>query len=209
MKWRTFFSIIRAHCPTPNLYEYGYTFNKANIELQKRFAVDRPFTLMKKQLSKEKYPNADLIFYMNDITLVSPTEKRAILADIRQKNKGNEQQLQLTQHFIKHQKPETGVLTIRQATQKGNPVLKKGVFYCEHCCKCYRYHEHLNNHTLKKHSNLRTQETQNKNTGNPENQQSQNQGNSESRKRKRGTYNCKRCGRPKRGHICTASSLVL
>jgi hypothetical protein len=83
------------------------------------------------------------------------------------------------------------------------------VFYCEHCCKCYRYHEHLNNHTLKKHSNLRTQETQNKNTGNPENQQSQNQGNSESRKRKRGTYNCKRCGRPKRGHICTASSLVL
>jgi hypothetical protein len=80
-----FFSVIRAHCPTPNLYEYGYTFNKANIELQKRFAVDRPFTLMKKQLSKEKYPNADLIFYMNDITLVSPTEKRTILADIRQK----------------------------------------------------------------------------------------------------------------------------
>jgi hypothetical protein len=106
MKWRTFFSIIRAHCPTPNLYEYGYTFNKANIELQKRFAVDRPFTLMKKQLSKEKYPNADLIFYMNDITLVSPTEKRvfSLTFDKKIKAMNNNFNLHNISSNIKNQK---------------------------------------------------------------------------------------------------------
>lgn len=214
-----FFSIMRSKENRVDLLDYGENFSKATNEMIKTFAKDRPYTLPTKNLSKEKYDNADVEFTMDCAFNVSSHEKAKFLQELKEKNRGSDDQLKKTREFCDKYSPSKHELTIREATQKLNPTKKRGMFYCDHCVKVYLYKESLKNHISKKHSTNSTNSTTSSNVtqesisenntfnGNEIPSFSSSSSSNENESKRKKSYTCRLCGKLKKGHVCTANSL--
>jgi len=151
---RNFFSIIRSHVRYPNLWEYGCTYSRANLELVKRFAVDRPFPLMNKLLSKRQYYNnqSGLKFHMEDVSLTS----YKIKSSQNKENKGTHNQESKCQQLANQYPCTRKRLLIREKTCKEDPTQVKsqrGYLLCpfSDCVKTLKYPKAMGSHMQTAH----------------------------------------------------------
>lgn len=118
-----FFNIICWKVQYPNFWQYAYTYHRAWIELIKKFALDRPYSISHGPLSKNYNNQHGLAFWMED-THISQSERRSTQNSTVLNYKGTEEDSQLCEELV-HLYPCINCrLTIRQAFCKSNPLQK-------------------------------------------------------------------------------------
>jgi len=154
-----FFSTVRAKCRYPNLWEYAVFARRAYFELIKENASDYLFIGPKKGVDRfKKYGNQiGIQFTMDQIKLMTKSQKKAYTESIRTRNEGSENDRLFCVEKAHLHRCNRKRMTIREIKTKDSPFQAKAKLQyrvrcpSNGCQKNFVYEGALANHIHQKH----------------------------------------------------------